>query len=80
MTGAGRGRRKPVLTIDALLDGPRPGMADPDGDRAWLDGQRAIAAATQGTEYDVRHVLRLDGRARAEWDARRRQWLIEQGF
>lgn len=66
------------LTLDVLLDGPRPGRENPDADRQWLAGQRTIDRLTAGTEWDVRHVLTLTEAECRRWDAQRRAWLAER--
>jgi hypothetical protein len=62
-------------SLDALLDGPRPGRHDPEADRAWLAGRRRIDALIACTEFDPRNGLGLSPAALAKWRAARRAYL-----
>ena len=65
------------FSVDELLDGPRPGRVDADRDRAWRDIRARLSLAMQGTEFDLRQALRLEGDALGLWQARRRAWSVE---
>jgi hypothetical protein len=61
------------LSMDEILDGPRP--SDPDRDAVWLALRREIGAASVGTEYDLRRSMLLSAAAQRAWFQRRRRWV-----
>jgi hypothetical protein len=64
------------LSLDQVLNGPRPGRDDPEADRVWLDLRRELSAAEyMHPAFDPRAALRLEGARFAEWQERRARWL-----
>jgi hypothetical protein len=64
------------VTLDQVLNGPRPGRDDPGVDRVWLDLRREMSAAEHlHPAFDPRAALRLEGARFAEWQGRRAHWL-----
>ena len=64
------------LALDAVLNGPRPGLAQADADRVWLALRGEVAHATLGGRFDPREVLRPATRL-ASWRARRAAWAAD---
>jgi hypothetical protein len=67
------------LPLQAVLDGPRPGLADPDADRAWLALRKDLHAALCGSaSFDPRLGLGLAAPLKGEWERQRLAWLVER--
>jgi aminoglycoside phosphotransferase (APT) family kinase protein len=64
----------PPVSVDAVLDGPRPGRGDPAADANWLSCRRDLAAAACGGAFDPRMTLALDAQQLDTWRGARRVW------
>ncbi len=66
-----------TVGLDDVLDGRRPGPADPARDRTWLAVRSEADSATAGGRFDIRRALDLEGPALTTWRERRRGWLAQ---
>jgi hypothetical protein len=67
-----------VLDLACVVDGPRPGPANPAADRAWLALRRELFSALTGSPFDPRKCPAFDGPLIAAWKADRLAWLRER--
>lgn len=65
------------LPLSTLLDGPRLGRSDTAADATWLALRMRLGEVECGSDFDPRHMLRLEGVALREWEAARRAWLAD---
>jgi hypothetical protein len=63
------------ISLSAVLDGPRPGHADPDLDRLWREVGRDVAMLTMGTAFDPRRIFHCEGLERERMQAEMRVFL-----
>jgi hypothetical protein len=68
------------FSLDVLLDGPRPGLADPAADRRWLQARSEVQRLLVGSPFDPRHMQALAGDELAEGLESRRRWLADRGL
>jgi hypothetical protein len=64
------------VSLDAILDGPRP--IDPARDQVWLALRREVDTLTVGGPYDPRRLFGMSDAQVAQWRVERRAWLARQ--
>ena len=69
-----------ALPLDVVLDGPRPGQADPAADAVWRQLRAKIGRLCMGhAEHDPRRLFALQDPVKlARWTRRRREWLATE--
>ena len=70
-----------AMSLDVIIDGPRPGPSDQAADAQWLALRRVMFDAEVGHRlYDPRRVLGLSPGDRDVWIDGRRRWLADLVF